>query len=379
MDETQENKDVEQPYIHIHGCAFTQVAEGKDYIVYQARESRALGEMKIDLFLEYVSDKGWWGAIRLNGRFTIQLKLSSQALFPTSEIAFLVTEEFLAKEHRVHEAFKDMKEQKQARQILHLVPTRPVGVDPERYFSPSVLEVKGIFFTLYHLTNTEATYRSWERRRVAEATIDLRLAHVYGKGWEAIIRFSETQSVTFEPVADQLFLTPEHALETLLAFCAEEESVRSLVQQLGKIDPQDSIDITCGSVPSVPARPPLRIDHSDFVWQKQMSEGQLYQAKRATRVNFHKVYVQLIETWRKGWLAGVQFRDISGIYFEKEENVGFATPEEAFAAAHGFIALKTEGWRMLYHVHNERIALQCRIGRYDQLISIRTTREVSDK
>ncbi|GER86312.1 hypothetical protein KDW_04740 [Dictyobacter vulcani] len=110
-----------------------------------------------------------------------------------------------------------------------------------------------------------------------------------------------------------------------------------------------------------------------------MSEGHLYQAKQATRVNFHKVYVQLIETWRKGWLAGVQFRDISGIYFEKDENVGFATPEEAFAAAHRFIARKTEGWRMLYHAHNARIALQCRIGRYDQLISISTTREVSDK
>ncbi|GCE27645.1 hypothetical protein KDA_31290 [Dictyobacter alpinus] len=378
MDETQENKDVEQPHIYIHDCAFTQVAQGKDYIVYQAREPRVLGEMKIDLFLEYVSDKGWWGVIRLNGRFTIQLKLSSEALFPTSEIAFLVTEEFLAREHRVYEAFKEMKEQKQARQIFHHAPPRPADVDPERYFSPSVLEVNRIIFTLYHLTNTEAAYRSWERRRVAEATINLRLAHVYGKGWEAIICFSKTQSVTFELAADQLFLTPEHALETLLAFCAEEESVRSLVQQLGKIDPQDSMVITRGSVPSVPARPPLRINHSDFVWQKQMGQGQLYQAKQATRVNFHKVYVQLIETWQKGWLAGVQFRDISGIYFEKEENVGFATPEEAFAAAHRFIALKTEGWRMLYHAHTARIALQCRIGRYDQLISISTTREVSD-
>lgn len=373
MDETQENKDVKQPHIHIHDCAFNQVAEGKDYIVYQACEPRALGAIRIDIFLEYVPDKGWWGAIRLDGRFSVQLKLSSHALFPTSEIAFLATEEFLAEEHHVREALKDMKEQKQARQILHHVPPRPADVDPERYFSPPVLEVNGSIFTLLHLSNTEAAYRSWECRQVAGAAIGFRLAHIYGKGWQASIRFSDAQSVVFEPAVDQLFLTSEHALETLLAFCAEEERVRNIVQQLGEIDSQDTIVITRDSVPPMADRPPLWISNREFVWQKQMSEGHLYQSKRAERVNFHKVYVQLIETWWKGWLAGVQFRDISGIYFEKEENVGFATPEAAAAAAHRFIALKTEGWRMLYHAHNERIALQCRIGRYDRLISISIT------
>ncbi|GCE06015.1 hypothetical protein [Dictyobacter aurantiacus] len=370
MDEKQEIKDGGRPRIQVADCAFVQVAEGQDYVVYQTCEPRALADIAIDLFLEHVLDKGWWGGIRLNGRFAMQLKLDPRTLFPNAEIALSATEEFLAREHNVREAFNEMKEQKQSRLTFYHVPPRPADVDPVRYFSPPVLEVSGIMFTLYHLTNTEAAYRSWERRQIAGTITGLRLAHVYGKGWQAFLRFSDTQSVMFEPAVDQLFLTPEHALETLFACCDEEERIRDLVQQLGSVDPQATVVITRDSVPEVTVRSPMRIGNTDYIWQRQMSQGQLYQAKQTTRVNFHKVYIQLIETWSKGWLAGVHFRDVSDIYFEKDKDVGFATPEEAVAAARSFIALKTEGWRMLYHAHNERIALQCRIGRYDQIISI---------
>ncbi|GCE20584.1 hypothetical protein [Dictyobacter kobayashii] len=370
MDNKQENKDGEQLRLYINGCAFIQLSGGKDYILYQAPEPRTLGDIKADLFLEHVPDKGWWGGLRLNGRFRIQLKLAARTLFPIPEIALQATEEFLADEHNVRKVLEAMRERKQDLQTFSYVPPRSVDVDPENYFSPDLLEVDGTIFTLYHLTQTEAVYRSWERRQVVGIEATLKLGHSYGQGWQSVLHFSGARSVIFEPAVDQLFLTPEHALKTLLVFCKEEEHVRNLVQQLKQLGPEDNIFIRHYGEALMTAKLPLLINKIDFVWQKQISEGQLYQAKRATLVNFNKVYIQLIETWHKGWLAGVQFRDVSGIYFEKDENVGFSTPEEALAAAQRFIALKTEGWKILYHAHNQRLALQCRTGRYDRLISI---------
>jgi hypothetical protein len=176
----------------------------------------------------------------------------------------------------------------------------------------------------------------------------------------------------FEPAINQFFLTPKQALETLLAFCSEEESVRKLVQRLAETHAQDRIVLRNEVAPLVTAKPALQVDNVDFVWQKQMSEGQLYQAKRAQFVSFTKVHIQLVETWHRGWLGGLQFKGIAGIYFEKEIDGGFPTPEDALTATRTFVALQEGGLRLLRSAHDEKVALQCKSGRYDQIISIRT-------
>lgn len=375
MEEKQENEKRESTLVSVNGSTFLQQARTNEYILYQAQKSRMFGKFIVDLFLEYVPGKGWWGAMRFNGHLRIQLRLEHTTLFPTPELALLAIEEFLADERQVREVLEEMCRDKQDLQTFQHVPPRPPNFDPERSFSPPVLHIQETFFTLYHLTNTEAAYRSWGQRKETEIAIDLRLTHVYWKGWQAGLRFPGSGIVLFEPAVDAFFLTPEQALETLLAFCSEKERLHTLAHQLEQTHPQDQIILRNESQALPPTRTALRVNSIDFVWQKQTSEGNLYQAKRAVFIRLKKVFVRLVETKRRGWLGGLQFDNIGGIYFEKESDSGFSTPEEALAAAQTFITLKDEGLRTLRVVHAERMALQCKIGRYDQIVSISTIKQ----
>jgi hypothetical protein len=213
MDDKPENKDGKPSLLLVNGMTFIEESHGDDYVLYQARQRRKLGDIVVDIFLEQVPNKGWWGALRLNGYFRIQLNLNRATLFPTPEIALLVTEEFLAEEQRVREVLEDMRKNEMSLRTFQHMPPRPPHIDPEKYFTPAVLEVHENIFTLYHFTNTEAAYRSWGKKQVAEIAFDLRLVHVYWKGWQAALRFSGSRSVMFEPAVDQLFLTPEKASE----------------------------------------------------------------------------------------------------------------------------------------------------------------------
>lgn len=44
---------------------------------------------------------------------------------------------------------------------------------------------------------------------MAEIAVDLRLTHIYWKGWQAGLRFFDSRSVQFESAVDQFFLTPK--------------------------------------------------------------------------------------------------------------------------------------------------------------------------
>jgi hypothetical protein len=375
VEEKQKNEKRESTLLSVNGSTFLQQARTNEYVLYQAQEPQMFGRIRVDLFLEYVPDKGWWGAMRFIGRLRIQLHLEHTTLFPTPAIALLATEEFLADERQVREVLEEMRREKQDLQTFQHVPPRPPDFDPERSFSPPLLYIQETFFTLYHLTNTEAAYRSWGQRKETEIAIDLRLTHIYWKGWQAGLRFPGSGVVLFEPAVDAFFLTPEQALEMLLAFCSEKERLHTLALQLEQTHPQDQIILRNEIEAPLPSRTTLRVNSIDFVWQKQISEGDLYQAKRAVFVRLKKVLVRLVETKRRGWLGGLQFDTIGGIYFEKESDIGFSTPEEALAAAQTFIALKDEGLRMLRVVHADRMALQCKIGRYDQIVSISTIKQ----
>ncbi len=239
--DSQANEESTQPLLQVNATTFSQFASGSDYSLYQTLEQRTYGNVVVDIFLEHVPNKGWWGAMRFNGRLRIQLSLDRTTLFPTPEIALLATEEFLADKEYVRAALTDMLKEKRDLQTFQHVPPRPADIDPVQYFSPVLLELNGTIFTLYHLTHTEAVYRSWGQRQVAEMAADLRLIHVYRKGWQAGLLCAGSRIVMFEPAIDQLFLTPEKALETLLAFCSEEENVRKLAQRLRETHPQEQI------------------------------------------------------------------------------------------------------------------------------------------
>lgn len=376
MADEQENRDREQTLLYVNAMAFSENSRDDDYVLYLARKRRKLGDIVVDIFLEQVPDKGWWGAVRLNGYFRIQLNLNRQTLFPTPEIALLATEDFLSDEQRVRNVLEDMRKNELKLKTFHHAPARPTDVDPEKYFSPLVLEVNGNFFTLFDLTNQTAAYRSWVQRPVLDKAVELRLAHCYMKGWQAALRFPDSSIVGFEPAIDQLFLTPEAAMNAMLEFCTKEDEMRNLVQRLSEIKPSDQIMVTSPPMLPDPAKPPLHVSDLDFVWQKQFSEGNLYQATQAgfireTFFRSRKVDIQLIETWDNTWLGALQYNDI-WVDFEKEKRVGFSTPEEALAEVRRFIAFGSESLRILRATHVARLLLQREIGRYDRIMSIRT-------
>lgn len=369
MADEQGSNDEGQTLLPVNDTMFMLDSRGDDYILYHAHKRRTLGDIIVDVFLEQVPGKGWWGAVRLNGRFRIQLCLDRRTLFPTPEIALLATEEFLSNEARVRAILDNMRWNERDLQTVQDVPPRPAEVDPEKYFSPVRLEVDGNNFTLYRLTKIEACYRSWPQRHATGITIDLHLVHRYWKGWKAALRFPGQGVVEFEPAVNQLFPTPEKALETLLAFCSEEDNVREATQRAKELGPQDHIAIRNEVVPIVTAKPPLHVNNVNFVWKQRISAGELYQAKRARFVRFTRVHIQLVETWRNEWLGRVQFAGIEGVYFEKEQDVGFPTPEEAFGAVTTFLALK-KGIQMLRAADAKRLPLECQLGRYDQMMSV---------
>lgn len=369
MADEQGSNDGGQTLLPVNDTMFMLDSRGDDYILYHAHKRRTLGDIIVDVFLEQVPGKGWWGAVGLNGRFRIQLCLDRRTLFPTPEIALLATEEFLANEARVRAVLDDMRWNERDLQTVQNALPRPAEVDPEKYFSPVRLEVDGNNFTLYHLSKTEAAYRSWPQKRVAGIAIDLRLVHIYWKGWQAALYFPGLRAVELEPAVNQLFPTPEKALETLLAFCSEEDNVRDAAQRVKELGPQDHIAISKEVAPTVPAKPPLRVNNADFVWKQRVSAGELYQAKRARFVRFTRVYIQLVETWHNDWLGRVQFAGIEEIFFEKEKDVGFSTPEDALAAVTSFLALKAS-IPLLRDADAKRITLECQTGRYDQMMSI---------
>ncbi|GCE14476.1 hypothetical protein [Tengunoibacter tsumagoiensis] len=362
------NNDASQ--LQVNDLLFNEIARGTDYVLYQASASRTIDEITIDLFLEQVPDKGWWGALRLNDRFKIQLHLDHDTLFPTPEIAHLAIEDFLSNRHQVSSMFEEMRHNGQNSTTFSNVPPRPATIDPDKYFSPVILEVNEIIFTLYRHSKAEATYRSWTKRQMGEITAELFLSHKYWNGWKTALKFLDGKIAIFEQEIDQAFRTPELALETLFSFCTESVNRANLAQQMEKLQTQDVIAIRNQMAPIATTKPPLRVNDSDFIWQKQTSQGELYQARKARFINLNKAYIQLLETKEKGWSGGLKFKDIEEVYFEKAHDVGFATPEEALAMVSTFISTGKINIRMLRFAHKQRIALQCKIGRYDQIVSI---------
>lgn len=376
----QANKKAAQPLMHIRGITFAQTSRARDYILYRAQKSRTLGDIVVDIFLEQVPSKGWWGGARLNDRFRMRLSLEQSTLFPTPEIALMATEDFLANEQQVRAALQNMRQQKKDLETFCKVPPRPAKIDPKDYFSPPVLEINGSTLTLNDITRHEAVYRLWEDQQIAGMTVSLQLVHTYGEGWQAVILLHTSQIIVIQLLENQAFHTPEKALKELLTLCTEDDAIYNLAPQLKDLDPHKKIFVTHFTMSAEPAQPPLRVDGLDFEWQRQISEGHLYQEKRGRFIGLRKVHIQLVKTWGKGWLGTVHYKDISNIYFANTENVTyFSTPEEALAITRTFIAMKGESLQMLQQTDHKRRLMQCSTGEYGQWMSIRLLEVKSDQ
>lgn len=64
MEDELGSEKKELAHLSINGQVFLQKAQATNYVLYQSQETRTFGRLIVDLFLEYIPGKGWWGAMQ---------------------------------------------------------------------------------------------------------------------------------------------------------------------------------------------------------------------------------------------------------------------------------------------------------------------------